>query len=164
MSAVEMLTDLMNGVRNKYAVQDKLSVSDATNILNESGLRTVIDLDANLSWNNCSYAKTDDGTKVVCSSDDPHGITGFYIFYDKKRIITGKRYSFSALVKGNMEINKVGSEGPHLITLSQKLNPNNWSLLVFNFIAGGDFIFYCKAKKGDWLEIKDMYFSELGGK
>ena len=159
----DAMAALMNGVRHRCALQGKLSLSDATSAIWEPNLGTVLEVNNQLGWNNCSFTKTDVGTKAVCSRDDLQGITGFYIFFDKKQVIPGKRYSFNALIRGNMELRTVGVEGSTTATMNRKLNPNDWLSLTFNFVADADFILYCKAKKDDWLELKDMHFSELGG-
>lgn len=43
------------------------------------------------------------------------------------------------------------------------LSSTDWKIITFNFIAQSDIVLYGVGKKGDWMELKNWYFSELGG-
>lgn len=163
MSAVEILTDLMNSVRGKYAVQDKLSLSDATALISKLNMGTVIEESFVPHNNNSDCSEKNGVVHMVCASNDSNGVTGPYFSYDQKVIMPGKRYAFSTLIRGTMTLRQIGPEGPLIKQVNQALSPDDWSLLTLSFIACKDLALYCTAQKGDWVELKDWHFSEMGG-
>lgn len=162
MSLANIMTSLMNGFRSKYALQNKLSLGDATTLINKLDMGTRIEGNFSPNNNNSNQLKTDDGVRFVCINDDSAGITGAYFYYDQKLVVPGKRYTFNALIKGTMTIKQIGPEGPTLKQVNQALDSSSWSLLTVNFIARRNFVIYCTAKSGDWLELKDWQFLKLG--
>lgn len=161
MSLNNTMTSLMNGFRSKYALQGKLSLGDATNLVSGLDMGTIVEGDFGPHNNNSDYAENDGVVRMTCTGDDPNGVTGPYFSYDQKTIIPGKRYAFSVLVRGTMTLSQIGAEGPLMRRVDQKLSPDQWSLLTLSFIARHDLALYCKAKKGDWIEFKDWYFTKL---
>ena len=161
----EKLTNLMNAVRSKYALTDKLSVDDATGYINKPELSNVVDGNFAFQNNNSSSTFIDGVFKIVAAGDDLNlGVTGPFMYYDKTKIKSGHRYSFTTFVRGNMQLYKLGEE--HNLTIDSKaipLSSTDWKIITFNFIAKSDIILYGIGKKGDWMEIKNWYFSELGG-
>ena len=163
MSLNEKMTGLMNAVRNKYALTDRLSIDNATGYINQTELFNIVD--GNFEWipNNADYSNLANGTfRTVSRSADPKGITGSYMVYDQRKIIPGKRYRFDTLIRGNMVLAAIGEEGNANTKLNIQLT-DNWQWLSFNFIAINDIIVYAKSNKGDWMELKSWLFSELGG-
>lgn len=161
MSLNDTMTSLMNGFRSKYALQDKLSLNDATTLISGLDTSTLIEGEFAPHNNNADYAESDGAVHMTCTNDDPNGVTGPYFTYDQKIIVPGNRYAFSTLIKGTMTLSQIGAEGPLMRQVDQKLSPDQWSLLTLSFIAHHDLVLYCKAKKGDWIELKDWYFTKL---
>lgn len=149
MSLQDTMTSLMNGFRSKYALQGKLSLSDATNLVSGLDMGTIVEGDFDLHNNNSDYVENDGVVRMTCTGDDPNGVTGPYLYYDQKTIIPGKRYAFGVLVRGTMTLSQIGAEESLMRQVDQKLSPDQWSLLTLSFIARYDLVLYCKAKKGD---------------
>lgn len=158
----EKLTGLMNAVRSKYALADKLSVDDATGYISKPELSNVVD--GNFAWdnNNSDSIITNGVFRMVSANTDHNGITGAYMYYDQRKIIAGKRYRFDTLIRGNMVLDAIGEERKAKRELNIQLT-DSWQWLSFNFVAISDIIVYAKSKKDDWMELKNWSFSELGG-
>ena len=161
----EKLTGLMNVVRSKYALTDKLSVDDAAEYISEPELSKVVDGNFAFQNNNSDSTFIDGVFKIVANSDDPEmGVTGPFMYYDNTKVKPGHRYSFTTFVRGNMQLYKLGEE--HNLTIDSKpipLSSTDWKIITFKFIAKSDIILYGIGKKGDWMEFKNWSFSELGG-
>lgn len=158
----EKLTNLMNVVRSKYALTDRLSVDDATGYISKPELSNVVDGDFTWNNNNSGSITTNGVLRIVSASTDHKGITGAYMYYDQRKIIPGKRYRFDTLVRGNMVLDAIGEETKAKRELNIQLT-DNWQWLSFSFVAISDIIVYAKSKKDDWMELKNWSFSELGG-
>ena len=152
----------MDALRNRYALTDKMSLTDATTAISKIALYNPVELDFGQGYNNVVFSKTNNGYKYVAVNDDKDGFTGPYQYYDQRIIKPGKRYNFSALVRGTIRLKKIGEES-NGIFLDLPLDAEKWQRLSFNFIAKSDIVFYGTAKVGDWIEIKDTQYSELGG-
>lgn len=161
----EKLTGLMNAVRSKYALIDKLSVDDATGYISKPELSNVINGNFAFQSNNSSSTFIDGVFKIIAINDDlNHGITGPFMYYDKAKINPGHRYRFTTFIRGNMQLYRLGEE--HNLTIDSKVIPlssTDWKIITFNFIAQSNIVLYGIGKKGDWMELKNWYFSELGG-
>lgn len=158
----EKLTNLMNAVRSKYALTDKLSVDDATGYINKPELSNVVDGNFVFQGNNVDFGVTNGIYRAVSKSEEHWGITGPYMYYDQRKIIPGKKYKFSTMIRGTMVLKKFGEESHSTDNLSIPLT-EKWQWLTFNFTAIHDICIYCYSKKGDWMELKNWSFSELGG-
>lgn len=152
----------MDALRNRYALTNKLSLADATSAISKVVLYTPVELDFGQTCNNSVFSKTNNGYKYVAVNDDKDGNTGPYQYYDQRIIKPGKRYNFSALVRGTMRLKKIGEESNGIL-LDLPLDAEKWQRLSFNFIAKIDIVIYGTAKAGDWIEVKDAQYSELGG-
>ena len=165
MSVSEKMTELMNAVRTKYALTDKLSIDDAAGYISKPELSNVIDGNFAFESTNSSSTFIDGVFKIVAANDDPKfGFTGPFIYYDKAKIKPGCRYSFTTFVRGNMQLYKLGEE--QNLTVDSRVIPlssTDWKIITFNFIAKSDIVLYGIGKKGDWMKIKNWSFSELEG-
>ena len=151
----------MNALRNRYALTDEMSLADAINVISKVVLYTPIELEFTQTGNSTNFYRTDSGYKYVSNYNDKFGNTGPYQYYDQRIIKPGKRYNFSALVRGTIRIKKIGEESnPTFLDLP--LDAEKWQRLSFNFIANRDIIIYGTSKVGDWIEVKDPQYSELG--
>lgn len=162
MSLNEEMTRLMNAVRKRYALTDKMSLADATNVISKIVLCNPVELYFGQDCHNSVFSKTNNGYKYVAMNDDDYGVTGPYQYYDQRIIKPGKRYNFSALVRGTIRLKRTGEEG-NAILVDLPLDAEKWQRLSFNFIAKSDIVIYGTAKVGDWIEVKDAQYSELGG-
>lgn len=162
MSLNEKMTGLMDALRNRYALTDKMSLTDATTAISKIALCNPVELDFGQGCNNSVFSKTNNGYKYIAVNDDKYGITGPYQYYDQRIILPGKRYNFSALVRGTIRLKKIGEESNGIL-LDLPLDAEKWQRLSFNFIAKSDIVIYGTAKVGDWIEVKDAQYSELGG-
>lgn len=162
MSFNEKMTGLMDALRNRYALTDKMSLTDATTAISKIALCNPVELDFGQGCNNSVFSKTNNGYKYVAVNDDKYGITGPYQYYDQRIILPGKRYNFSALVRGTLILTRIGEESDST-ACNLLLNSEKWQRLSFNFIAKSDIVIYGTAKVGDWIEVKDAQYSELGG-
>lgn len=162
MSLANAMTSLMNGFRSKYALQDKLSLNDATDLIGKLDMTAILEEGLMMPHSNNSDVSKNNGTvRITCTNDDPNGITGPYFSYDQKIIVPGSRYAFTTLIRGTMTLKQIGPEGPLLRQVNQALSPDEWSLLTLSFIAREDLVLYCTAKKGDWVELKNWHFSKM---
>lgn len=162
MSLNDEMTGLMNAVRNKYALTDKLSINDATGYINQTELYNVVDCNNLWIGNNGDSSTVNGAFRIVSRSTDLKGITGAYMVYDQREIISGKRYRLDTLVRGNMVLATIGEEK----NANEKLNvqlTDSWQWLSFSFIAVSNIVIYARSKKDDWMELKNWVFSELGG-
>lgn len=162
MSLNEKMTGLMDALRNRYALTDKMSLADAIIVISKVVLYTPIELEFSQTSNQADFSQTDSGHKYVAKFDDEYGITGPYQYYDQRIIKPGKRYNFSALVRGTIRLKKIGEESNGIL-LDLPLDAEKWQRLSFNFIAKSDIVIYGTTKAGDWIEVKDVQYSELGG-
>ena len=162
MSLNEKMTGLMDALRNRYALTDKMSLTDATTAISKIALCNPVELDFGQDCNNSVFSKTNNGYKYVAVNDDKYGVTGPYQYYDQRIILPGKRYNFSALVRGTLILTCIGEESDST-ACNLLLNSEKWQRLSFNFIAKSDIVIYGTAKVGDWIEVKDVQYSELGG-
>lgn len=162
MSLDDEMTALMNVVRSKYAITDKLSIADATEYISKPEISSVLDGNSSFLANNADSTTTNGVFRMASTSDDTKGITGAYTPYDKSNIIPGKRYRFTTLIHGNMNLWQIGEEANPTSGLNIQLT-NDWQLLSFDFQAVRDIIIYAKSKKDDWMELKNWCFSEVGG-
>lgn len=151
----------MDALRNRYALTNKLSLADATSVISKVVLYTPVELEFSQTSNNSDFFQTDSGYKYVAMNDDNFGITGPYQYYDQRIILPGKRYNFSVLVRGTIRIRKIGEESNGIL-LDLPLDAEKWQRLSFNFIAKSNIVIYGNAKVGDWIEVKDAQYSELG--
>ena len=151
----------MDALRNRYALTDKMSLADATSAISKVVLYTPVELGLSQSSNSCDFSQTDSGYKYVSKINDKDGFTGPFQYYDQRIIKPGKRYNFSALVRGTIRLKKIGEES-NSIFLDLPLDAEKWQRLSFNFIAKSDIVIYGTAKVGDWIEVKDAQYSELG--
>lgn len=162
MSLNEKMTGLMDALRNRYALTNKLSLADATSAISKVVLYTPVELGFSQTSNSSDFSQTDSGHKYVAQFNDKLGITGPYQYYDQRIIKPGKRYNFSALVRGTIRLKKIGEES-NSILLDLPLDAEKWQRLSFNFIAKCVIVIYGTAKVGDWIEVKDVQYSELVG-
>lgn len=169
MSLNDTMTSLMNAVRVKYALTDKLGINDATEIISKDSQEAarVISTGPFIWGNNISSISTDsDGSmRFEATADSTSPFIGGYLYNVLKipGIVQGNRYELSLLVKGNLVIKIVGNE--HSPESRQiQLDPQNWGKLNINFVADdGNIIIYGAGKKGNWMTISDPCLSELGG-
>ena len=159
----EKLTGLMDAVRSKYALTDKLSLDQATGYIGKPDVGNIVEDNTNWSWNNGDCSNDNGVLHVTCGWDDNSGVTGFYQYYNHSIIKPGNRYNFTGLLRGNLLLHTIGEEQASITNVDKQLDPDKWMKLSFNFIAKSNIIIYGKAKKGDWMELKDWVFSELGG-
>lgn len=162
MSLSEEMKSHMDAVRSRYALTNKLSLADATSVISKIVLYNPIELAFSQTSNNSTFSQTDSGYKYVANQNDEDGNTGPFQYYNQQIIKPGKRYNFSALVRGTIRIKRFGEES-NCIFLDLPLDVEKWQRLSFNFIAESDIIIYGTAQVGDWLEIKNTQYSELGG-
>lgn len=162
MSLNEEMTELMDALRNRYALTNKLSLADATSAISKVVLYTPVELEFSQTSNSCDFYQTDSGYKYVSKINDENGFTGPFQYYDQRIIKPGKRYNFSALVRGTIRLKKIGEESNGIL-LDLPLDAEKWQRLSFNFIANRDIVIYGTAKVGDWIEVKDVQYSEFGG-
>lgn len=160
MTISNTMTGLMNAMRNRYALTGRLSVSEAINQLQSLEKAELLNYDFNGSGNVATRSETPDGLKYTASDDG--NVVGTYFFYDKNIIVEGKRFLFNTLIRGNFTLNQFGNEGQQIKT-ELKLDPNNWRMISFAFFGASDIIFYGKATKGQWFELKKPQFFKLGG-
>lgn len=169
MSLSDTMTSLMDAVRKKYALTDKLGINDATEIISKDSQEAARVISTGpFDWgNNISSVSTDsDGSKRFEATADSTGpYIGPYLENILKipGIVQGNRYELSLLVKGNLVIKLTGNEhSPQ--TRQIKLDPQSWRRLNINFVAyDAAILIYGTGKKGDWITISDPCLSELGG-
>ena len=154
----------MNAVRTKYALTDKLSIADATGYIKPIDSNDVVD--DKISWyvNQVDGYVIDGGMRFVANQDNHSGTSGVYYYYDKTKVVPGKRYMFNALIRGTMVMRMIGEETN--LTWNSKdlvLDPNNWKILSCGFIAKNNIIVYGGGNKADWFELKNYSISKLGG-
>lgn len=165
----DTMTNLMNAVRVKYALTDKLGINDATEIISKDSQEAARVISTGpFDWgNNISSVSTDsDGSmRFEATADSTGPFIGAYLYNVLKipGIVQGNRYELSLLVKGNLVIKLTGNN--HSPQYRQiQLNPQSWRRLNINFVADeGGVIIYGTGKKGDWMTISDPCLSELGG-
>ena len=165
----DTMTKLMNAVRVKYALTDKLGINDATERISKDSQEAarVISTGPFCWGNNISSASTDsDGSmRFEATADSTSPFIGAYLYNVLKipGIVQGNRYELSLLVKGNLVIKLAGNEHSPQYRQNQ-LNPQSWRRLNINFVADdGNILIYGTGKKGDWMTISDPCLSELGG-
>ena len=167
MSLSETMTNLMNAVRVKYALTDKLGINDATEIISKDSQEAARVISTGpFSWgNNISSTSTDsDGSmRFEATADSTGPFIGTYLYNVLKipGIVQGNRYELSLLVKGNLVIKLTGNNhSPQNCQI--ELDPQSWRRLNINFVAYDvGIIIYGTGKKGDWMTISDPCLSEL---
>ncbi|HJA21369.1 MAG TPA: hypothetical protein H9721_02140 [Candidatus Limosilactobacillus intestinipullorum] len=161
----DKLTDLMNAVRTKYALTDKLSIDDATGYIDNGYYLSVVDNSTNFGGNNGSLSSPAEGIiRFTADRNDSNPTSGIYKYYNQKLLKPGSRYNLSMLIRGNMMISKLGEESSPILISPKQLDPEKWTRLSVNFIAKSDYVIYGKTKKGEWMEIRNWLVSEfLGG-
>lgn len=161
MSLNDKMTGLMNSVRSKCALTQKMTLSEATDALNKVEPSEPLDYYFDGDPNQSVKTKTSNDIKYESTVNANN--VGAYFFCDNSVIVPGERYLFSTLVRGNFPINVLGFEGNQLYT-DISLEPKTWRLISWPFTATkGAFLIYGIAKKGQWLELKEPQFFKLGG-
>ena len=169
MSVNEKMTGLMNAVRAKYVLTDKLGLDDATEIItkdSQEAARVISTGPFNWENNLASISTGSDGSErfeAIADSTSPSIGTYLYNVLKTPGVVQGHKYELSLLVKGNLIITLVGDE--HSPESRQiQLDPQNWRKLNINFVADdGGILIYGAGKKGNWMTISDPCLSELGG-
>ena len=163
-SLSETMTSLMNAVRKKYALTDKLSIADAIGHIKPIDNNDVVDDKIMWNVNLVTGYVIDNGMRFVANEDNSSGISGVYYYYDKSKIMPTERYIFSTWIRGNMVMRKLGEEqDPTWNSKDLPLDSNVWKCLSFSFIANRDIVIYGRCQKGDWFEMKNYSISKLGG-
>lgn len=169
-NVIEKMTSLMNAVRVKYALTDKLVLDDVIEIItkdSQGAARVISTGPFNWGNNGASVSIGSDGSKrfeAIADSTSPTIGTYLYNVLKTPGVVQGHRYELFLLVKGNLTIGLVGNE--HSLESRQiQLDPQNWRRLSISFVADeGDIIIYGTGKKGDWMTISDPCLLELGGR
>lgn len=126
MSVSEILTDLMDSVRNVTNTDNKLSVVDATSLLKSPSLMSVFSLKSvTLRNNEADVERTGDTATKYTSNVGGPGI-GFY--FDDTDILNHQfgNYIFDCWIRGNLTLNSIGEENNYQKSVNIKLEENTW--------------------------------------
>lgn len=164
MSLEETMTGLMNAARMVSGVNSKLTIGDLTKLLVSPTCRSIVKEDGTFSGN-CGEIIDDTGSslKFVSNQQMSIPVIGIYYYYGKDQFTMGKNYSFNALMRGDFPQLKVGDEADPSKQASLSLDKEKWKAVSITFTATRDFFMYGSAKRNNWFELKNYYFTEIGG-
>lgn len=162
MSVNDLLKAHMDAVRNITPTNDKLSISDATEMLKKPQLADAFPLDtSNLTANQADH-QSKNGIDRVTSLVNNHNV-GVYLSYPNE--LSSKNCIFECLIRGTFILNRLGDEGSRLIYQGQDihLDEKTWKILrvPFHCTLNSAFDLYGNATKGQWFEISQPCFVKM---
>lgn len=168
MSRSDLLKAHMDAVRSVTTTNDKLTISDSTEVLKKPQLADIISLDpATFGPNDTAKEQVKDSGWRFTSTTGSSSFTGFYIIGSTINELgtAPGNYVFECMLRGNLQLHKIGAESSGLIYANISLNETKWKKLRFPFYwqAMGNFDFYgTPTSKSQWFEIKQPCFIKMG--
>lgn len=169
MSLSSKLTPMMNAVRTKYGLTDKLGFDDVTKIISADLENPKNVITSSFIWHpNQTHWITEENSRKFISDVNAKNSIGVYLgasdLLKNVGVAPGKRYNLSLLIRGTLSLSLLGNEHfPQACDI--KLDPQKQKQISFNFLMEDNhsIIIYGYGSKGDWFTIAKAYLSELGG-
>ena len=158
MSVNDLLKAHMDAVRNITPTNDKLSISDATEILKKPQLVDTISF-TNLIPNQATMQVLDNGTYRYTSTAENWNVGGYIGSYT----IKPGPYIFECMIRGDFTLTRLAEENSGQIVTKILLDEKKWKILRIPFLSAGKAIFdiYGTVTKGQWFEVSQLRFIKM---